>query len=1684
MAKFVSMCLLIRAYLKHLARLQGYYRLGVAYQGLDLCEDAMAAFAEGLVSDPKQNSMLTGLVEAMLRSPYRGRITYNQLELELSFVYAGNFGPKYEKFESLKLEKNPFIITSVIGQELQSVNRPECAVKILEAARCIGTDSLKLEASLMQALGRVHWLLGNTDKALFYMEKDLEINSSLKDYAGCCRARDNLGIAYFSLGRYEEAVGHHSEQLAIARERGEVLEIINSLTRLGNAYSKQGDSGKALKVYKDSLKLSKESGDQILIARAFSNLGKTQLSNNDVDKAIMWHHQHLTFAKESSNKLEEAEAYGHLGHACFVKGNYEQSMMFYQQLLSVAVQISDMTLKARAYGGMGHAQSCREQQLKLCKDMGDEEGQASALSHLGHIHKAAGKLAQAMQFYSESLHMAQKLKDRSGEGRAYANLGSCHIALGNYRDAVGYYQQELTISQETKNRSSEATTLGHLGTAYLALDNLDMAQQHMQRSLKMAQDIHDKLVECQALSNLGYYHTSNKEYTDALPYLERALKLAQEQKDHSNESKVCHNLALCHEALGNYQQAIQYYQHDFMVAKEAQDKEGMTHACEKLVRAHAEIGDKEQSEIYRKKMHTIAEDIQNTSGKCKFWNQIAEDALSSGDNDRAIEYYENLLKEAKKEQHQAFEGLAYSGLGNTYLSRGDYEHAHSYHRRDLNIRKVTGDVIGECHAYGNMGAACNALNQHQQAVDCYEHQLTLSKQLSNTVLVTKAYGCLGIVHRNMKNYQKALEYHKLQLSSALELRDSMMEQASAYANLGDSFEAVGDYQAAVKHHDQHLMLAQQAQDEMVQIRALSSLGRAHRGLGNLRRALFFFEQQLKLAKGIADEYIEAECYADKGGIQMYLADYSGALESFSCQLQLSRQLQDAFSEALAACGLGEVHGRLGNHREAIDYHKLDLRISTAHQFVDGEARALGNIAETYETIGEYKSAIEYREKQLTAADILQDGFVKALAFVGLGKVHIKVGEYNRAITLLKQALSLIVDKSAEPQQHAQIEIEAEAKIRFYLGQAFYYQCHYDAALVYLQKALPLFEHMRQHVGHYDHATKQLLELYPILFQTLVNTLVKQGKVEEALEMAEMERNRAVADALLHREVNQQVLRASGLLRPYSSNSSCIQEAINTIQTQVLYLSVALNHVFIWLLHPKSGVVQFQKVDMTDFNLPGADNASVYSETSASYVQPLVDSVSAVREALGIEQRLRLSAKSISSGMSDDFDSGEDSESFVGSSSSVSAPPAFRHIKAEAAAGKTSPRQINMQPIHELYDILIKPVEYALPRPCGGTVGRLTIIPDKELYLVPFSLLKGEGMTECLYERFHLQFAPSLQSLTVASKSSKVSPLSLNKANALNSTPSSKLQASKPASSGSGEMNGSLDKEPLVVGCPAVPLAAANSSWQSLKGVEKETKLIADLLHTSAMLYHSASKDRVLEMLGSADSVHLSTHVSWSRCEVVLAPPDNRRGGGAEEEEEDVTTVRSEGGVPDPTHYILTASEIMEKKMCAKLVVLSAAHRSNSPRVPSKGLMCMAQVFLAAGAECVMLPLWPASFQASRLMMNAFYSSLIYGSKASRALRYAMQVSLVSTRLTGCHDYVCVCVGCAHQWQVWSPIQLGRLHVAGQRCGPKRSFSGSGQQFTPYFALSLRQPHPSPAHFANHGKALNSLWGVLTQGCVY
>lgn len=75
--------------------------------------------------------------------------------------------------------QSPFVVISVVGQELLQAGQYQAAVTVLEAALRIGTCSLKLRGSVFSALSSAYWALNQLDKAIGYMQQDLAVAKSL-----------------------------------------------------------------------------------------------------------------------------------------------------------------------------------------------------------------------------------------------------------------------------------------------------------------------------------------------------------------------------------------------------------------------------------------------------------------------------------------------------------------------------------------------------------------------------------------------------------------------------------------------------------------------------------------------------------------------------------------------------------------------------------------------------------------------------------------------------------------------------------------------------------------------------------------------------------------------------------------------------------------------------------------------------------------------------------------------------------------------------------------------------------------------------------------------------------------------------------------------------------------------------------------------------------------------------------------------------------------------------------------------------------------------------------------------------------------------------------------------------------------------------------------------------------------
>jgi len=80
------------------------------------------------------------------------------------FIFAATLEPTYRQLQTMRLDKSPFVIISVIGQELLAAGHYNAAVVVLDAALKIGTCSLKLRGSVFSALSSAYWALNSLDK--------------------------------------------------------------------------------------------------------------------------------------------------------------------------------------------------------------------------------------------------------------------------------------------------------------------------------------------------------------------------------------------------------------------------------------------------------------------------------------------------------------------------------------------------------------------------------------------------------------------------------------------------------------------------------------------------------------------------------------------------------------------------------------------------------------------------------------------------------------------------------------------------------------------------------------------------------------------------------------------------------------------------------------------------------------------------------------------------------------------------------------------------------------------------------------------------------------------------------------------------------------------------------------------------------------------------------------------------------------------------------------------------------------------------------------------------------------------------------------------------------------------------------------------------------------------------------
>jgi len=146
--------------------------------------------------------------------------------------------------------------------------------------------------------------------------------------------------------------------------------------------------------------------------------------------------------------------------------------------------------------------------------------------------------------------------------------------------------------------------------------------------------------------------------------------------------------------------------------------------------------------------------------------------------------------------------------------------------------------------------------------------------------------------------------------------------------------------------------------------------------------------------------------------------------------------------------------------------------------------------------------------------------------------------------------------------------------------------------------------------------------------------------------------------------------------------------------------------------------------------------------------------------------------------------------------------------------------------------------------------------------------------------------------------------------------------------------------------------------KQLPGAEREANRVSDFLKTKAWTGTQATKATIVPKLSQSRIIHLATHGFLDDLKGLGTP-------GA--------IALAPDGTGEPNDGLLTANEILDLKLNAELVVLSACDTGGG-KITSDSVIGLSRSLIIAGASSVIVSLWSVPDASTADLMTEFYKN--------------------------------------------------------------------------------------------------------------
>ena len=308
--------------------------------------------------------------------------------------------------------------------------------------------------------------------------------------------------------------------------------------------------------------------------------------------------------------------------------------------------------------------------IQAARHLGEQLGQANALTDLGDVRRLTGDYPAATQDLEQALGIYRDLGDRRGQANALHNLGAVRLLTGDYQGAAQALEQALGIYQDFGDRRGQANALRDLGDIRWLEDDYPAAAQAFEQVLGIYRDLGDRRGQADALRGLGVLRRATGDYPAAAQVLEQALGIYRDLGDRRGQARALDDLGDVRQLTGDYQGAAQILEQALGIYRDLGDRRGQGRALRGLGVVRQLTGDYQGAAQILEQALGIYRDLGDRGGEAEALNDRGTLHRACGDLAQAEGCHRQALELARAIASSWDEAHAQAGLGRCALAAG------------------------------------------------------------------------------------------------------------------------------------------------------------------------------------------------------------------------------------------------------------------------------------------------------------------------------------------------------------------------------------------------------------------------------------------------------------------------------------------------------------------------------------------------------------------------------------------------------------------------------------------------------------------------------------------------------------------------------------------------------------------------------------------------------------------------------------------------------------------------------------------------------------------------------------------------------------------------------------------------------------------------------------------------------